>query len=136
MVDAVPPDAVALIPVPRALARRVAYGIDPSEQLARELGITTGLPVVHTLRAPIWWPKRAGAPRSRRGRVVFTSVGPRIDRAVLIDDVLTSGATMESAIDALGGSQISVATATAAGTMESGAATHIGHGGGLRRSEE
>jgi predicted amidophosphoribosyltransferase len=136
MVDAVPPDAIALIPVPRALARRVAYGIDPSDQLAVELAAVTGIPVVHALQAPIWWPKRAGASRSRRGRVVFSSIGGEFDRAVLVDDVLTSGATMESAIDALGNPDISVITATAAGTMERGAVTHIGHGGGLRRSEE
>lgn len=118
MVDAISPDAIALIPVPRALARRVAYGIDPSDQLAIELATVTGLPVVHALKAPIWWPRRAGAPRSRRGRVVFSSIGRGFDRAVLVDDVLTSGATMESAIDALGNPDISVITATAAGTMD------------------
>ena len=136
MAESVSRDATVLIPVPRALVRRVTYGIDPSHELANELAVITGLPVLHALKAPIWWPRRAGAPRSRRGRVVFSSIGGRFDHSVLVDDVLTSGATMESAIDALEGADISVVTATAAGTMESGAVSHTGHGGGLRRSEE
>ena len=48
-----PDDTSALVPVPRALARTIRYGIDPGRVLAREIARAAGLPVADVLRAPV-----------------------------------------------------------------------------------
>ena len=90
-----PRDATALVPVPRALGRRVRYGIDPGRVLAREVGRAAGLPVADVLRAPLHHRSQL---RERRARGLrFRPVGQAPGRAVLIDDVLTTGATLTAA---------------------------------------
>jgi len=110
-------DAAFLVPLPRAVLRRVSYGVDPAVVLARELASLTGLPVVRALEAPLWWRRRAGRPRQDRHGVGFRLRNDPGTHLVLIDDVLTSGETAASAVDAIGRSDISILTATSAGTM-------------------
>ncbi len=97
----------ALVPVPAHPWRRWARGFDHAEALTTALGARTGQPVVACLR-------RGGAPGSRqRGRtrserlagtaLHVGATGPVPARAVLVDDVRTTGATAEACARALRG---------------------------------
>ena len=88
--------ATALVPVPRSRLRVLRHGIDPAAALARALSTATGVPVVDALAAGWWWPRHAGNEGIRR-RPPFRRVRRPFPGAVLIDDVVTSGATMAAA---------------------------------------
>ena len=92
-----PTDCNALVPVPRALVRRIRYGSDPAAQLARMVASEVGLPVVNGLRAQLWWPAHAGSNRLSRKAPVFGMAKEVPAGSVLIDDVLTTGATLAAA---------------------------------------
>jgi predicted amidophosphoribosyltransferase len=88
----------ALVPVPRAIIRRGRHGIDPAVVLAGELGRLLAVPVLHALRPGCWWPRHAGKGRGR--------LAPRLSRSgvavppgsALVDDVVTTGVTLEQAL--------------------------------------
>lgn len=94
-----PVDAVTY--VPRVATRRWRYGIDQSKELARAIGSELGVPVVRLLDPGWWSPVSAGAPKAERRtpRFVITPRQLMHDGAswLLVDDVLTTGATMRSA---------------------------------------
>lgn len=97
MVALLPPETSALIPIPRARLRRLQYGVDPARELAKALGAVAGVPVVNALRPALWWPRHAGHNR-RAGGARFRQVAAVPDGAAVIDDVVTTGRTMEAAI--------------------------------------
>ncbi len=136
MVSGLPSDAAALVPVPRSFVRRVTYGIDQGRVLAKQLGNLTGLPVVNGVGAPVWWRRQAGADREHRHAINFTAIGRVPQGAVLIDDVLTTGATAMSALTAMGASGLSVLVATSAGSMDSGAKSFLSLGGDVTQIRE
>lgn len=106
----VPGDASAVVPVPRALARRIRYGIDPGRVLAREIAGAAGLPVADVLRAPV---HRSSQLRERRAEGLhFRLAGRAPRRSVLVDDVVTTGATMTAAALACAGSALRAVTLT------------------------
>ncbi len=109
-----------LVPVRRSIARRVGYGIDQAAFLARAISDLTGVPVADVLVPPLWWARRAGAPRDTRAPISFRARGRVPDGAVLIDDVFTTGSTVLSCGRAISPSRFSVLVATTAGTMRRG----------------
>ncbi len=95
--------AVALVPVPRVLARRWRLGIDPARVIADTLSQRAGLPVVTALAADWWSPRRAGRARADRATPRFSAVGRPPPGSVLVDDVVTTGSTLTAACAALNG---------------------------------
>ena len=113
-----PAGAAVLVPVPRVMFRVVAHGLDSADAFASALGRAAGLPVVRCLSAPLWSPRRAGR-RRRAAPPRFRLLGDRPRGAVVVDDVVTSGATIEAAA-ALVGARWAVAMTLAPGTKSRG----------------
>ena len=117
MAPLVPGDAAALVPVPRATVRRVTYGVDPAKELARRMGRILDLPVVAALAPPLWWPRHAGRAVSRRSAPSFSRRKSVSGPIVLVDDVITSGATLRGALAALNREIMLTISATSPGMM-------------------
>lgn len=103
-----PLPAVALTPVPITGSRRRVRGYNQSEALARELSRLTGLPLDAGLLAR----RRGGAPQARavdeaarRANVEGAFEARQVDAdgapVLLVDDVMTSGATLDACARAL-----------------------------------
>ena len=97
MASQLPGDAEMLVPVPRARLRRLRYGVDTARELADSLGGITGLPVVDCLAPALWWPSHAGAGRAERRAPRFRRLHSAPSGGLLVDDVLTTGATLVAA---------------------------------------
>lgn len=90
-----------LVPVPRALSRRLRYGVDPAGTLADALGSRLGLPVLGALGAPLHTPRRAGRDHARPVSP-FRATSTLRYPVVLVDDVVTTGSTVAAAVEAIG----------------------------------
>jgi ComF family protein len=96
-----------LVPVPSHWRRRLWRGFDQAEVLARELSRRMGIPMVRALRRTRHTAPQAGLTRRQRRlnmRGCFQAALPdaiRDRRVLLIDDVLTTGATVNAAAAAL-----------------------------------
>jgi len=117
MAPLVPPGAAVIVPVPRSPARRVAYGVDPAKELARRMGRTLDIPVVAALTPPLWWRRHAGRTVSQRSAPAFSARRPVAGAIVLVDDVVTSGATLRGAAAAFPGQILAAVLATSPGMM-------------------
>jgi predicted amidophosphoribosyltransferase len=105
VVAAEAPDEVltgVLVPVPASPPRRAWRGFDPAEEialaLARQRGLTLARPLIRERG-----PRQVGRPRRERianpPRVHARSPAP--SRAIVIDDVSTTGATLSACVVAL-----------------------------------
>jgi predicted amidophosphoribosyltransferase len=109
--------AGAVVPVPAAPLRRRRRGFDSAETIANALAKRTGLPLEPCL-ARMQSRRQVGRPRAERladpPRVRGLSPAP--DQAVLVDDVVTTGATLGACAAALrsGGATRIVAVTLAA----------------------
>lgn len=104
------PAAAALVPVPLTGARRRSRGYNQSEMLARELSGLSGLPLaagVLTRRRGAPPQARATDEAARRANVADAFAvrqgDPLAGPLLLVDDVMTSGATLDACARALRG---------------------------------
>jgi ComF family protein len=94
----------AAVPVPLYWRRRLQRGFNQAELLARGLSRRTGIPVVRALGRLRPTPAQAGLSNSARRQNVsqaFRAHGVQGKRILLIDDVMTTGATAASCAAAL-----------------------------------
>jgi predicted amidophosphoribosyltransferase len=99
-----------LVPVPRARTRRIRYGIDPARALADRLAHHLGVPVLSLLQPPLHSQRRAGGDHSRVVTEFSLRQAPE-GPVLVVDDVVTTGATMLSAITSIGENRVHAAVA-------------------------
>jgi ComF family protein len=96
----------ALVPVPLHPRRARRRGFNQAEALARAVARRTGLPVASALRRGGGSGSQVGRGRGERARALHGSVairdgGRAPPRALLVDDVITTGATLAECAAAL-----------------------------------
>ena len=118
-------DADVIVPVPLHARRRRTRGFNQAEELARHLGI----PVLRALRKVRATASQADLPAARRHANVRNAFALRwkVDvrglRIVLVDDVSTTGATLDACARVLlhaGAAEVRALTAARAGAQHSG----------------
>ena len=92
---------VPIVPVPRAWTRQLIYGVDPAREIGSRLAQALGVPLWDLLSPPIHSRRRAGGDHALPATDFSTSRRPP-GPYVLVDDVVTTGATVRSASNSLG----------------------------------
>lgn len=102
-------DVSALVPVPLHRVRRRERGFNQSDRLAAALGLAAGLPTLEVLARARPTPSQAALPAAARAANVAGAFVARAAHVpfcrsrnlVLVDDVLTTGTTLDAAAAAL-----------------------------------
>lgn len=100
-------DMDAIIPIPIPFVRLLTRGYNQTAHIARGLSATTGLPVYDNLHSR--WLQRSQTRRNARDRQRQSEGRFRVDapevlrgkHLLLVDDVITTGATMTAALEAV-----------------------------------
>lgn len=99
------PRPAMLVPLPLSRRRQRERGFNQAIEIARVVARRTGIPLAHALARPGERPAQAGLPwreRRRNVRGAFACVAPVAGcHVALVDDVMTTGATIEAAAAAL-----------------------------------
>lgn len=96
------PDGAVIVPVPPSRARLRRRGFDPAGQLARAFAARTGLPLHPVLRRHDRSGRQTRAGREQRaGAALRITASGAPERALLVDDVHTTGATLRACAAAL-----------------------------------
>jgi len=93
-----------LVAVPAHPIRVRVRGFDPAELLARTLARRSGLPLDHSLARSARSARQLGASgdvRRQAGRLTFAARGRAPVTAILVDDVYTTGTTLDACASAL-----------------------------------
>jgi predicted amidophosphoribosyltransferase len=109
IVAGTPPEVLAggtLVPVPVGRARRRRRGFNQAELIADALGVRTGLGICDCLERVETAGTQVGRGRDQRRRAAASSIRPRPGaplpaKVVLVDDVVTTGATLTACANAL-----------------------------------
>jgi ComF family protein len=129
-------DAITWVPLSRG--RKASRGFDQASALAHAVAPKTRLVVVPLLRRVAEagpQARRRGEERKRAMLDSFVAIARPPSRVVLVDDVLTTGATAAASADALvraGALEVSVLTAARAVSGVSGPRAHLYSGPGSR----
>jgi ComF family protein len=95
----------ALVPLPLAARRQRERGFNQAIEIARVVGRRTARPLCHALRRPVDRPAQAGLSlreRIRNVRGAFVVAQPVAgSHLAIVDDVMTTGATLDAAARAL-----------------------------------
>lgn len=95
----------AIIPVPLHWLRRLERGYNQSEQLARGIAEVTGIKIdnklVHRAHYTFSQSKKSVRERAENMQGKFRSGKARYKHVLLVDDVLTTGATLNSLAEAI-----------------------------------
>lgn len=118
MAPLLPSEAAVIVPISRARLRKMTYGVDAALELARRLGTISGLPVESALTPRFWWPRHVGRDRERRTAPQFRRRLSPVGPVALIDDVVTTGTTVQGALAAFEGHICSVVAATSPGMID------------------
>jgi ComF family protein len=99
-------EAAALVPVPLHPTRLRRRGFNQAALLATALAPRVGLPTVDCLERRGWAGPQVGLGRGDRAAAVRQAIAPRSaaripERALLVDDVATTGATLAACVAAL-----------------------------------
>lgn len=113
--------SLPLVPIPRAISRRVRYGVDPANVLANAIARRTGAPVIPALKAHWHSARRAGGDHQRSVAVWRVRPLPSSE-VIVVDDVVTTGTTLLSAVAALGWDRVAMGAAanTVSGVTDRG----------------
>ena len=110
---------MTFVPVPRVWTRLIRYGVDPAVRFAEALASATGGRVEMRIGRPVHTSRRAGSDHES-GAAPFRASPGLQGEAVVVDDVLTTGATVIEAIRALEPARLRfVVTATSAWRVSS-----------------
>ena len=101
-----------LVPVPVHATRRRQRGYNQAELLARELGLLAGLPVLDLLVRHRSTTRQHGLGRAARlqnlqGSLAMRSFARTPEVAIVVDDILTTSATLEACAEILRGHGVS-----------------------------
>lgn len=101
-------DEATLVPVPAHPKRRRQRGFDQAQLLAGALARRTGRPAVAALRRDATSEHQVGGSRAKRltAELGISARKPLVGPVVLVDDVVTTGATIAASMRALGAAQI------------------------------
>jgi predicted amidophosphoribosyltransferase len=102
--------ALPLVPIPRALTRRLRYGVDPARSIAERLATRLDVPVFPLLVGPVHRRRRAGGDHTRPVNGFRLRGVPKCP-VILVDDVVTTGSTLLSGISSIGESYVHAAAA-------------------------
>ena len=99
LVDRVP--VLPFVPVPRSMSRQLRYGVDPALLLATRLAQAKGSRVVRSLISHPHSTRRAGGDHAK-DVLTYRVRGLSKDTVIVVDDVFTTGTTIDAAVHSLG----------------------------------